>query len=212
MSPSRRRAIGAVRGFASRSFWCNPLITRAARWGHRALPPLHPRNSPALPLAAPRGAVPWCGPVAVGRDVPIAPPRLARCAAWPPVLPLAKPRGAVPWCGPVAVGRDGRPPRHRRGAWFASRAPPVPRCRAIPRAAWRLGAMVGRRARGGSPLARGGSPPRCAAWLPHRHACGGSPPTRLTARLRRQSRRQAESKCPHFQTPGHSRAKHGTTR
>ena len=27
--------------------------------------------------------VPWCGPVAVGRDVPIAPPRrIARCAAW----------------------------------------------------------------------------------------------------------------------------------
>ncbi len=96
MSPSRRRAIGAVRGFASRArsptpralavrphrrtaspvaarhrgAWiCPPprpltcpvvrtLITRAARWGHRALPPLLPQNShttspPPRALAAP---------------------------------------------------------------------------------------------------------------------------------------------------------------
>ena len=41
----------------------------------------------AVPLRAHRAcarcAVSWCGPVAVGRDVPIAPPRrMARCAAW----------------------------------------------------------------------------------------------------------------------------------
>ena len=55
---SRRRAIGAVRGlalcakFVSRHYARNirPRITRAARWGHRALPPLHTR---ALPVGDP---------------------------------------------------------------------------------------------------------------------------------------------------------------
>ena len=75
MSPSRRRA-----------------LTRCAAWPP-ALPPRHfargrahcprpvacapPRfRTPPPHLASrPRHRAPWCGPVAVGRDVPIAPPR-----------------------------------------------------------------------------------------------------------------------------------------
>ena len=82
---SRRRAIGAVRGlalcakFVSRHYARNirPRITRAARWGHRALPPLHTqyshtyrpsglptRAAAPLPVAALRAAEkssPVCG-------------------------------------------------------------------------------------------------------------------------------------------------------
>ena len=78
MSPSRRRADGAVRCLAS----CDPCraplrdppfrtrITRAARWGHRALPSLHPRNSrAALPVGAPHPVLRRRTPVAL-RAVP----------------------------------------------------------------------------------------------------------------------------------------------
>ena len=64
---SRRRAIGAVRGLASRAPLLHPpplhplnsrrhlptRITRAARWGHRALPSLHPRITHAIFARAP---------------------------------------------------------------------------------------------------------------------------------------------------------------
>ena len=75
MSPSRRRAIGAVRCLASRAprpcpVTDSPLhtrITRAARWGHRALPPLHPRQSHAMP--APRAAT-RCAILHYTREIP----------------------------------------------------------------------------------------------------------------------------------------------
>ena len=61
-------------------------ITRAARWGHRALPPLHPPFTPLVRTA--RTPLPCA--VAVGRDAwpPGLPARAAapstRCAAWHP--------------------------------------------------------------------------------------------------------------------------------
>ena len=81
MSPPRRRAIGAVRTLASGDI-CNyarQIRTRevhahyprprgdAARWGHRALPPLHPRQSHAMP--APRAAT-RCAILHYTREIP----------------------------------------------------------------------------------------------------------------------------------------------
>ena len=87
MSPSRRRAwllATAVRGLASAPLPCAP--------------------------PAPRGAVSLHGPVAVGRDVPIAPPRVAAWQSRPlaahTALPPLHPRGA----------RGALPPLHPRGA------------------------------------------------------------------------------------------------
>ena len=89
-----------------------PLPTRAAlRAPTRTPSPRTPARapSPRTPPVPRRRAQHSCG-LAVGRDVPIAPPRPRR----PPRVPLPVPRG----CGPVAVGRDVpiAPPRHRRGA------------------------------------------------------------------------------------------------
>ena len=62
-----------------------------------------PRPLAARSTLALRCALPWAGPVAVGRDVPIAPPRhMARCAAWHPALRLAPPR-RCPWRLATAV-------------------------------------------------------------------------------------------------------------
>ena len=78
-----------------------PLPCRLAM-PHRPCPPTV-RARRAHPLG-PRGRAPWCGPVAVGRDVPIAPPRHSA------VRGLA----CAPWCGmavrtvawaPVVTGR-----------------------------------------------------------------------------------------------------------
>ena len=70
-----------------------------------------PPPSPVSRCTVPRRPVPLSyGPVAVGRDVPIAPPRrMARCAAWHPAPapsgPVAAPRCAFPyrspWRGPI---------------------------------------------------------------------------------------------------------------
>ena len=65
----------------------------------RALPPLRPRNSHAI-----RRRTPWCGPVAVGRDVPIAPPRHRRGAR----LGIPRHRRVPLPCAPPGR-RDGRP-------------------------------------------------------------------------------------------------------
>ena len=85
MSPSRRRAIGAVRGFASR-----------------------PRRR------APSRA-PWYGPVAVGRDVPIAPPRLV--AVPPRPCPVVRSRRGRARCPHRAAAP-------RRGARLSIPSPP----------------------------------------------------------------------------------------
>ena len=65
-------------------------ITRAARWGHRALPPLHPRNSPARALS----------------------PRPSRA----PPAPLPRPSRAPP----RRIARGGSPPRG--AAWQVAHA------------------------------------------------------------------------------------------
>ena len=195
-----------------------------ARCPHRAAAPLpvaaRDRSArlgiphPSRPVAVRPARASWCGPVAVGRDVPIAPPRHRR-GAW---FCIPRPLAPLPPLHPLITraarwGHRALPPLQPRNsparAPSPCRAPPCPV--AYPVAIGRDDRPPGLPARAAA-SARGGSPPRCAAWHPHRHACGGSPPTRLTARLRRQSRRQAESRSPRFQTPGHSRAKHGTTR
>ena len=108
MSPSRRRAPGAVRGLASRA-------------PHRAPSP-HSHERAPLP----------CGPVAVGRDVLIAPPRHRRGAR------LGIPNSRRGWARWSAAGApDSRPtastpakiapmpntPHHRRASRLA---PPLP--------------------------------------------------------------------------------------
>ena len=97
MSPSRRRAIGAVRGFAFRA-----LVARA--------PPcpvaVHPPRAPS-PVRLAR-AHSSCG-LAVGRDVPIAPPRLGAVRSFA-FRAFSAHTARTPWCGPVAIGRDAWPP------------------------------------------------------------------------------------------------------
>ena len=54
LAPPRRAPLAALH---PRAPLCapllHPLITRAARWGHRALPPLHPQKSPPPPPPPP---------------------------------------------------------------------------------------------------------------------------------------------------------------
>ena len=124
------------------------------RRASRLAPPRHVARGGSPPRCAAWSPAPLpvplsYGPVAVGRDVPIAPPRrMARCAAWPPA-PLAR----APWSGPVARSRCGRARCPHRAA-----APSV-RCAALPPAARRRAPLPRH-------IARGGSPPRCAAWPP----------------------------------------------
>ena len=65
-----------------------PRITRAARWGHRALPPLHPRGVRRhYPRALHRLCAPWSCPVVRSRCGRARCPHRAaapsaRCAAW----------------------------------------------------------------------------------------------------------------------------------
>ena len=87
-------------------------------------------------------------PVAVGRDVPIAPPRRIarggsppRCAAWHPAPSPHLPARAVPLAGfrgaiPVDVRRSPSPPSPSRAAWH-----PAKFARALPTATGRCGAM-----------------------------------------------------------------------
>ena len=108
-----------------RAPWCGPVAARIAR---ASLP-----SPVAVPIARSichAVSLP-CGPVAVGRDVPPAPPR-----------PVVRPHCRAPWCGPVAVGRDVRPPG-------------LPARAAAPRRGARLGIPLPRRAI----IARGGFPP-----------------------------------------------------
>ena len=147
-----------------RDFPSHPLITRAARWGHRALPPLRPQNShthyaravrtPPLLTPAPRGSVPVArasSRAPAPRRKPSKSPAVSHrlCAPIHPVpslfVPLCvknnrtprSPRLALRSC-PVAVGRDVpvAPPRHRRGArrgisHFSHVPPAVPPRRAL---------------------------------------------------------------------------------
>ena len=100
--------------------WCSPVAVPRGR---------APCCAPSLPcpIVWSRYRAPWSCPVAVGRDVPIAPhgPVIRSRRAVPLRSLIARPRCRVPLCSPVAVGRDVpiAPPRHRRGAWFAPRAP-----------------------------------------------------------------------------------------
>ena len=71
---------------------------------------------PVLTPRAPSPCAPSCG-LAVGRDVPIAPPRLGAVRGFASRALVAR-TARTPWCGPVAVGRDAWPPlpvaaRHR---------------------------------------------------------------------------------------------------
>ena len=174
MSPSRRRAIGAVRGLASRTFAVPPRhrgarlgivcvvvrhggaprsealrvprrralrgyrgahgdapgktlnvcylpfptrITRAARWGHRALPPLHPRGVRRhYPRALRRLCAPWSCPVVRSRC------GRARCPH----------RAAAPWRGarlglPLPYPAPTSVP-HSCPAKFARALPDTARC------------------------------------------------------------------------------------
>ena len=129
----------------------------------RALPPLHPRMASRAIARTPlprstlvsRFRAPHSCPVAVGRDVPIAPPRHRR-GAW---LCLVS-RCRTPHSCPVAVGRDVWPP-----GLPARALPPLHPRDAL--AHYPCGAMVGRWAsrlvivHGGSP-----HPPPVAARHP----------------------------------------------
>ena len=121
--------------------------------------PRRHRATPPRPLARSRRPAPSAGPVAVGRDVPIAPPRpLAtprRHRATSP-RPIVAPHRRAPSPGPIAT------------------APPSPR-----------------------PIARGGSPLRCAAWqVAHAESFAGASPCAPHSRAGRGVR------SPH---PRHSR-------
>ena len=77
------------------------------RRASRLAPPRHVARGGSPPRCAAWSPAPLpvplsYGPVAVGRDVPIAPPRrMARCAAWHP-MPLARaPRPRAPACKEV---------------------------------------------------------------------------------------------------------------
>ena len=124
MSPSRRRAIGAVRDFAPRSL--PPAGAPGPRRARRLFPPttLFPR--PARTAARPIVARALPG----RRDGDIAPyrhyTRMAVCAV---VRAPFFPRCRAPRSCPVAVGRDAWPP-----GLPARAAAPSARCAALPRA------------------------------------------------------------------------------
>ena len=95
------------------------MLGRNRPWGFptlpaRALPPLPTRGAHAITWQyshADYARVPWCGPVAVGRDVPIAPPRHRRGAR------LGIPQNSHARLSHTTTGhahypgrRDGRPP------------------------------------------------------------------------------------------------------
>ena len=150
-----------------------------------------PRSLAALLARAPlRAHRPF--PVAVGRDVPIAPPRRfarggspPRCVALHPAYPRTPPRVPLPCAPPVprlrahrpypvAVGRDVpiAPPRHRRGARLC-----IPRATATPHRPLSLAVSappshprITRAARWGHralPPLHPRNSPRCRAPLPH---------------------------------------------
>ena len=113
MSPSRRRAIGAVRGLASRAPHSG-LLARTLAPSPRSMPAPRPCSHPSRALA-PRAPSPC--PVAVGRDVPIAPPRHRRGAR----LGIPPPsRGSR--CGRARCPHRAAAPSARCVAWL-----PAPR-------------------------------------------------------------------------------------
>ena len=174
------------------------ILSHPSRTPRRAPPPpaRHPRVPWCGPIAVRTPRAPWSGPVAVGRDVPIAPPRLGAVrglASRIPLAPLAvRHRHHAPWCArapppparPVAASYATSHSYYPCGAMGTSRPTAItptkfaraPRRTPTPR----------RIARGGSPLARGGSPPRCAA-MPLRTSHPRAPLVRLGGRAR----------CPH---------------
>ena len=121
MSPSRRRAIGAGRGLASRDI--RTRITRAARWSAAGPPASRPTAITPAKIAR---ALPTLNParaIAVRRCIPRhRPPRLGGRARCPH-------RAAAPWRGArLGIMRNSH-------AKFAH---------ALPTATGRCGAMVGR--------------------------------------------------------------------
>ena len=125
--------------------------------------PLHITR--AITSAVRTARAPWCSPVAVGRDVPIAPPRLAA------VRGLASRTPRTP--SPRAITRGGSPPRcaaEHRAAWQVAHAESFA-CRGSVR-----GMVHGRAAHparwsaagppGPRPFARGGSPLPAVAHRP----------------------------------------------
>ena len=105
---------GARLGIPCHRTW-SKRITRAARWGHRALPPLRPRGTVQLHLPLrPRNShtitrrVPWCGPIAYTEGVdPFLTTAIAP-AHYPGALPCgamgtSRPTAITPaWCGSIA--------------------------------------------------------------------------------------------------------------
>ena len=102
----RPRSMAAPR---CRAPWSCPVVRSRcgrARCPHRAAAPRRGAR-----LCIPRySRAPWCGPVAVGRDVPIAPPRLGAVRGLASRAPSPVPRCHAPFPCPVAVGRDDWPP------------------------------------------------------------------------------------------------------
>ena len=136
MSPSRRRAIGAVRALARAPLLRAPLPPRALPLGavrpvfgalgvtrRRALRGYRGAHgdAPGKTLSVcylqcqrhithdhGARALP-CGAMGTSRPTAITPAKFARALRPPFTTPVHTAR--APWCGPVAVGRDGRPPR-----------------------------------------------------------------------------------------------------
>ncbi len=114
MSPSRRRAIGAVRGLASRAHSCSLAVDH-----RRALPERRDARPPGLPA---RAAI-YPRALPERRDGDIAPYRnYAPFPRLPPFRPSRAPRSC-----PVAVGRDAWPPPPVGAPHLSARAAIYPR-------------------------------------------------------------------------------------
>ena len=106
LAPPRRAPLAALH---PRAPLCapllHPLITRAARWGHRALPPLHPQKSP--PRRLPRRTRSTARRIACFGSPPPPPPCSRAHAARPVGNPQIARGGSPPLCSytsrPVAL-------------------------------------------------------------------------------------------------------------